>query len=819
MNPEDAKNEMAQLLADIKRHEKLYRHFNAPEISDIEFDKLMHRLIELEEKFPQFKDPNSPTQRIGNDLSEDFEEVPHLSPMQSLDNVFDLQELRAFDARLHRALGMQVDDENSQSDKISEKSDNEIAAPKELDAAEKTSQSDAETFKKLLYCVEPKIDGAGISAVYENGELTRIVTRGNGTKGNDITRNAFLIRNLPLKLKGNFPTLLEVRGECYMTVSEFERIRKEQADTLIAKLSAKRGVPQGNFLEDFDESDNASLSPRAEDDDGSQIVLRKTGYANPRNLAAGTMKLLPKSFEENPLLKKRELLSVFYSIGTMQNYRIARQSELPETLKSWGLPCVDWFALADGVDAAYAEIKHFEKLRDDFAYNTDGAVLKLDNCALHEIAGSTGKAPRWAIAWKYAAERKYTRLNSITLQVGRTGAITPVAELEPVQLSGTRVARATLHNAGYIEQKDIREGDLVAVEKAGEIIPAVLEVDLSARPQNSKPFQFPTHCPECGAKLVLYGKKMLHRCPNFTCPPQVRERLIHFASRNCMDIEGLGDKMVEQLIDSFDIKSPADFYALTSQKLLSVERFRDTKSGTLSKTAANLLDALEDSKNRELWRLIFGLGILEIGAQFAKELSRRFGSLDSLANASLEEIKAMEGFGSKMGKTESVRALSIRAFFDEPHNLETIRRLREYGLNFVDNSAKNPTELPFFGKTFVLTGKLETMQRAQAESTIGELGGKCASSVSKNTNYLIASADAAGVKIDRARELGVNIISENEFLQLLKHSGLDISNFTAPIKDPQTDSSHTENENSDNKKSANKKTPDDKKNNSQMSLF
>lgn len=720
MNLEEVKKEIAELVAQLNRLDRLYRD-GEPEVSDAEFDRLMRRLKTLESEYPQFVSPDSPTTRVGSDLLDDFQLVAHTAPMQSIEDVFDEDELCAFDQRLRRAIAAETGE-------------------------------DAEAMK-LEYCIEPKIDGAGISAIYEHGELVRVVTRGDGEFGNDITSNAFLIRNLPRKLQGDFPEFLDVRGECYMRVSEFERIREEQIQEWKAKQSAK--------FSSLDLSEGEGVS---------QSAPKIAGYANPRNLASGTMKLLPKSFRESPRLRERELLAVFYAIGSASAFEIEKQSALPDLFESWGLPRVDWFSTAIGIDTAREKIAEFETLRDKFEYNTDGAVVKLNPISLQNLAGRTGKAPRWAIAWKYPAEQKLTRLNSITLQVGRTGVVTPVAELEPVWLSGSRVARATLHNAGYIAQKDIRIGDFVLVEKAGEIIPAVVSVDFSKRPPEAVPYEFPETCPECGAKLQRFGEKMLFRCPDISCPPQVRERLAHFADRKCMDIDGLGGKLVEVLINKLGVCSPADIYALTPEKLISSSErlFIADKTGELSKTATNLLSAIEDSKKRPLWRLIFGLGIPEIGAQFAKELASRFGSLDALASADIEAIKAIEGFGSKAAKkdAEPVRAYSIRAFFDEPKNRELIERLRSFGVNFLGETSKG--ELPLSGKTFVFTGKLESMDRLKAEALLVELGAKCGSSVSKNTSYVVASPDAAGTKITKARELGLNIISEADFLKILE---------------------------------------------------
>ncbi len=730
MDDNSIKFKIDSLRAEIARHEKLYRIHNAPVISDDEFDLLMRELRELEALYPQYYDPNSPSLNVGNDLSGDFKSVKHLSPMLSLDNVFNSAELEEFDSRLKKVLGIE---------------------------------------SQLKYCVEPKIDGCGISAVYENGKLVRLLTRGDGEKGDDITRNAFLIKNIPMVLSGGesgVPSLLEVRGEAYMENSEFERIYKLQRESLIEKaLEKKIKESSSGLLGGNDSSCDKPVSLS----DGELAEIEKKLPANPRNLTAGTMKLLPKSFDKNPILKSRSLKAVFYSIGSMDGIVLQRQSDLPKLLKSWGLPAVNWYELADGAGGAFEKICALEEIRADFPYNTDGAVVKLDDCSLHSVAGMTAHAPRWAVAWKYRAQRAQTRLNAITLQVGRTGVITPVAELESIKnLSGTTVSRATLHNAGYISQKDIRVGDTVIVEKAGEIIPAVLGVVAEKRPADAKPYVFPEFCPECGSPLRRFGEKMLHRCPNLSCPPQVVGRLAHFASRGCMDIRGLGDKVAQSLVDELGIKTPADIYDLTKERLLSLPKFKD-------KSAENLIEAIKSSKGRDLWRLIFGLGILEIGERFAKELARKFGNLDALMNASLDDIKSLDDFGSKSVRKkdgeieEPVRALSIKAFFEDPHNRALIERLREHGVNFKSLSSQDTVlETPFSGKTFAITGTLKSMGRDAAKFAIEGFGGKVVSSVSSSTDFLISDGKERGAKAKKAEELGTPILDEDAFLEMLE---------------------------------------------------
>lgn len=693
--PQDSpKNQIAKLRAQIAEHERLYRIENAPVISDDDFDLLVRQLKELEAKYPQYADESSPSRIVGNDLSGAFVAVEHLSPMKSLDNVFNSSELEEFDSRLHKTLGLGGD---------------------------------------FMYCVEPKIDGAGISAVYENGKLVRLLTRGDGTKGDDITRNAFVLRNLPMRITGtNVPSLLEIRGEAYMTRAEFDRL---SAAAISKNSEAQNSIP-----------DNSRKSP----------------YANPRNLAAGTLKLLDKN-----VLEQRNLQVIFYSFGAVEGFTLRRQSELAEILRNWGVPSFSWTKLAQGPHGAFERICELEEVRADFPYNTDGAVVKLDDCSLYPRAGMTSHAPRWAVAWKYRAERANTKLKSITLQVGRTGAVTPVAELEPVFISGTNVSRATLHNADNISEKDIRVGDTVVIEKAGEIIPAVLEVVKELRPQSAVPYEFPQNCPECGSRLVRYGA--IYRCPNLSCPSQVRGRIAHFASRSCMDIQGLGISAVDKVVETLGVKDPADLYKLTLGDLLRLENFKE-------KSAGNLLSSIEASKNRELWRLIFALGILEIGEQFAKDLARKYGTLDVLMEAPLEDLESNQGFGSRSKKKDadssggSVRALSIRAFFDDPNNRALIERLRAAGLNFGSKSPSNVSagSLPLSGKIFVFTGTLQSMGRAKAKEIVESLGGRSASDVSKSTDFLVSDGKIDGSKAAKAREYGTRVLSENEFLKMVE---------------------------------------------------
>jgi len=561
--------------------------------------------------------------------------------------------------------------------------------------------------KDLRYTVDPKIDGLAISLVYEDGRLLRAVTRGNGVEGDEVTANVRTIDSLPDGLGADPPPdVVELRGEIYLRNEEFHRINAERE---------RRG---------------------------------EALYANPRNLAAGTLKLLDPT-----LVAERKLSLVVYGLGHLQPDTIRSQSALQEALREWGLPVVEQYWVADGLAEVWRAIGELDRRRGDFAYPTDGAVVKLDDRSLQEEAGATAKAPRWAIAYKFETEKATTRLQSIEVQVGRTGAVTPVAHLDPVSLAGTTVARATLHNEDEIRRKDIREGDWVVVEKAGEIIPQVLEVDHDKRPEGTEPFVFPTHCPACGTELRRLPEEAVWRCPNAACPPQVRRRIEHFGSRACLDIENLGEAVVDQLVSRDLVRTFADLYRLRKEDLLGLDRFAD-------KSADNLLQAVADSKEQDLWRLIHGLGIPNVGATTSRDLARHFHTLDALAKASPGELREVEGIGD-------ILVASLRSFFEEPHNQQLLEELRELGLSFGSSTPEAAASPPqtLAGKTFVLTGSLPNLSRDEASEWIRQRGGKTTSSVSRKTDYLVAG-DNPGSKYDQASALSLPILSESELLAL-----------------------------------------------------
>ena len=678
MTSSEAQQRITTLRAEVARHDQRYYRQAQPEISDAEYDRLKRELADLEARFPaaaRSVGADSPTAQVGDDRSEGFQTVRHRQPMQSLDNTYSEAELREFHARLVRLLGRE----------------------------------------DLSYVVEPKIDGLAVSLTYEKGRFVRAVTRGNGVEGDDVTANALTIRTLPkhLKAAAPVPDLIEIRGEIYMTLAEFERI-------------------------------NA-----ARDEEGEER------YANPRNLAAGTIKLLdPREVAE------RRLELVLYGIGACEPASAGGETQAGyhERVRAWGLPTVEKYWKARGIDEVWSAIGDLDRRRQSFAYATDGAVVKLDSLALQREAGSTSKAPRWAMAYKFAAERAETRLLSISVQVGRTGVLTPVAELEPVVLAGSTVARATLHNRDEIARKDIRVGDFVYVEKAGEVIPAVVGVNAARRGPQCAPYVFPTHCPSCGSAVVQTEGEVALRCPNYDCPVQVRRRVRHFASKACVDIEGLGEAMVDVLVEKGWVRSIADIYRQRRENLLSLGK-------SVEKSTDNLLAAIGRSKTAELWRFIHGLGIPHVGTAAAKDLAGRFPSLVALSEVRYQDLVGEKAESLIPGIGETM-ASAIVDHFNQPVNRNLVRDLIAAGVAPVAPAAKPAGSGVFNGKTFVLTGTLPGMSREEASAMIEAAGGKVTSSVSKKTHFVLAGADA-GSKLEKAKALGVTVIGEADLLQML----------------------------------------------------
>ena len=661
------RDQILRLRAEIQRHEELYRKKHAPEISDFEFDKLVDQLADLERKFPQFAGPDL---GIGDDKSEGFQQADHKAPMLSLDNTYDEADFRAFGERLYKILGG----------------------------------------TGLEFIVEPKVDGVAVSLTYEQGQFVRAVTRGNGARGDDVTANVSLIREIPRTLK-DAPDLLEVRGEIYMELAEFQRLNAER---------------------------EAAGEPL---------------YANPRNLAAGTVKLLDA--EE---ARKRRLSIVCYGLGACEPASAFASLKAYKTkLKAWGFPIRDDLDVQQGIDAAWQAIRQLDVLRRDLPFPTDGAVVKVNRLEDQRRAGTTSKFPHWAVAFKFPPDQAETILRAISMQVGRTGVITPVAELDPVLLAGSTVARATLHNADEIARKDIREGDTVRIQKAGEIIPQVLGVVPEKRPADARPFDFEARLKELGLDASRDGEEAAYKLRAPSREMKIR-RLVHFASKQCLDIDGLGDAVAEQLVDLGLVDAPVDALGITPPQWRMLEGFKD-------KSVDNMMAGLEQAKRRELWRAIHALGIPNVGMQTAKDLARHFKSMDAFATAKPGDLLVTK-VGKKGGVShESVVAgvgqevsASILSFFSDPNHRDWVKAMRAAGLNLVENSAAGSVE-GVAGKTFVLTGTLPTLGRDEARDLIEQAGGKVSGSVSKKTDYVVAGEEA-GSKLTKAQELGVPVIDE-----------------------------------------------------------
>ena len=660
----NSQKDIIRLRAEIAEHDRLYYKDAQPKIDDQAYDRLKLELAQLEAAKPEFNFDASPTQSVGDDRLDAFDSYQHRKPMLSLDNTYSSDELIDFGRRLLKRFPEQT----------------------------------------LTYLVEPKIDGVAVSLTYENGQLIRAVSRGNGIEGDDITSNVRGIRGLPDSI-ANAPDTLEVRGEIFMRNSEFERINSTR------------------------EAEGKAL------------------YANPRNLAAGTIKLLDPSESRN-----RQLDIVLYGIGACEpgNYFTA-QSEIQKKLNDWHFPVLEKYWLANGIENAWKCIVELDTIRQKFTYPTDGAVIKLDNFSLQEEAGYTSKAPRWAIAYKFEAERAETLLKEISLQVGRTGVVTPDAILEPVQLAGTTVSRATLHNEDEIQRKDIRPGDTVLVQKAGEIIPQILSVNLGKRPVGSQPFSFSNHLKALGVKAERDPTQAAWRIVRKDDPIRQQRALQHFASRACMDIENLGTAVIEQIVERGLVKNQADLYTLTEAQLLDLDKFAE-------KSAKNLIAALESSKGCKLWQLIHGLGIPHVGKQSAKDLEAKFNSLEAIASATIESLEAIDGIGSIM-------AQSIHAWFADADNHTLIEQLKAHGLNF-DSARQEKVEGILVGNTVALTGALPGLSRDDATQMIEAAGGRTSSSVSRKTDFVLAG-EATGSKYVKAKELEITILDERAFRELL----------------------------------------------------
>lgn len=656
---ENAKIRAEELREVLNYHSHKYYVEDSPEIEDFEYDRLLRELSDIEEKFPELSTADSPTRRVGGKADGQFEPVEHTVRMESLQDAFSLDELRAFDKRVKEAV------------------------------------------PSATYVVEPKIDGLSVSLEYENGVFFRGSTRGDGNVGEDVSANLCTVGSIPLKLREN-TAQIEVRGEVYM--------------------------PRDVFLKLTEQQENNEEKP----------------FKNPRNAAAGSLR------QKNPQITAKRKLDIFcFNIQRIEGKTLTSHKQSLDYIKELGFKTVPFYKPCATIDEAIAEINHIGEIRGTLPFDIDGAVIKVDDFAHRELLGSTSKFPKWAIAFKYPPEEKQTKVVDIEINVGRTGVLTPTAVFEPVLVAGSTVSRATLHNQDFIAEKDIRIGDTVTIRKAGDIIPEVLNV--VEHGENSMPYTMPSLCPSCGAKVFREEGEAAIRCLNTECPAQLVRNLIHFCSRDAMDIEGLGDSNIELFVNSGLIKNPADIYSLTQEQIIPLERMAE-------QSARNLVSAVKKSKENDLPRLIFALGIRHVGQKAAKLLSERFGTMSALMSADLEEITAIDGFGEIMAR-------SVAEYFAMPENRELIDRLMAAGLNM--KSLKEVKDMRFAGKTFVLTGTLPTYSRNEAGAIIESFGGKTASSVSKKTDYVLAGEEA-GSKLTKAQSLGVTIISEDEFNSMIK---------------------------------------------------
>jgi len=664
MAGKDIEKKIGTLREQVRRHEHLYFVLDGPEISDAEFDRLMNQLKQLEAEHPALITPDSPTQRVGGKPREGVVKAAHSSPMLSLDNTYNVDDLRNWERRAH-----------------------ELSGREDID-----------------YVCELKLDGMSLALLYENGRLARGITRGDGSIGEDVTLNVRTVRSIPLsipkeKLKAaGLPADFEVRGEMLMPLAAFRRMNEDREE---------KGLPL---------------------------------FANPRNATAGTVRQLEPSITAQRRLD-------YFAYMLLQNGRTLfdRHWETLNALDAVGFKVNASRKLAGSFEEVWAFIEQQEAKREKLPYEIDGIVIKVDRTALQEELGYTGKAPRWAIAYKYAARAGITQIEDILLQVGRTGKLTPVAALKPVPIGGTTVSRATLHNLDEIERLGVKIGDWVEVERGGDVIPKVNRVlEDKDHPRGNKRFHMPNHCPVCGGQVVRSEGEADHRCVNANCPAKLRETVLHFASRGVMNIDGMGEALVSQLTDRGLVRNVADIYKLTETDLLSLERMGE-------KSAQNVLAEIEASKKLPLERLIYGLGMRFVGERTAQFLAEHFGSLDALTNASEEELQQVNEVGPRI-------AQSIAEFFREKKNRELVEGLRAAGLTFTGRKKERGTKLA--GKTFVLTGTL-TRPRDQVKKMIEDAGGRVAGSVSKKTDYVVAGADA-GSKLDKAKELGVRVIGEKD---------------------------------------------------------
>lgn len=654
----EIEKKIEELRKTLRYHSDRYYNDDAPEIEDYEYDMMMRELKKLEEKYPEYDAPDSPTKKVGGVADNSFESVAHSVRMESLQDAFSKDELREFSNRVE------------------------------------------DTVSDVNYVVEPKIDGLSVSLEYRDGVFLRGSTRGNGDVGEDVSGNLRVIHNIPLKLNKSIP-YIEVRGEVYMPKKSFERVVDRQ------------------------------------------IINGEKPFKNPRNAAAGSLRQ-----KDSSVAASRGLDIFVFNIQQIEGVELSSHKESLDFIKELGFNTIPTYKKVDNIEDAIAEIDRIGEARGSLEYDIDGAVIKVDDFSQRDILGSTAKYPKWAIAFKYPPEEKQTKLLDIEIAVGRTGVLTPTAILESVHLAGTTVSRATLHNQDFINEKGIAIGDVVTVRKAGDIIPEVLCVN---EHNSNSVFKFPDVCPSCGEKVYRDEDEAAIRCINPECPAQLLRNLIHFCSRDAMDIEGLGPAIIETFVNEGMIAKTYDIYNLDFNKILSLEGFKET-------SANNIINSVNNSKNNDLSKLIFALGIRHIGAKAGKLLADHFKDIDLVMNASVDDILQIDGFGKIMAE-------SVVEFFSSDSTKELIAKLKEVGVNMKSTNVVEDTR--FSGMTFVLTGTLPTLKRAEASKIIESFGGKTSSSVSKKTTYVLAGEEA-GSKLDKANKLGVQVISEEEFKEMIK---------------------------------------------------
>lgn len=663
----DIKGQIEKLRNELREHNYNYYVLDNPTISDYEFDIKLKELQDLEAKYPEFFDPNSPSQRVGGEITKNFETIPHEYRMYSLDNSYSKEDLLDWETRIKKLI------------------EGEIS-----------------------YTCELKYDGASISLTYENGLLVRALTRGDGFQGDNVTANVKTIKSVPLKLKGDYPSKFDIRGEIVLPFDGFNKMNEER------------------------------------------IEIGEEPYRNPRNTASGSLKL-----QDSSEVAKRPLECLLYNL-TGSNLNIKTQYESLNKARSWGFKVPEAAKITYSIDEVIEFINHWDVHRHDLPYETDGVVVKVNSLNQQDELGYTAKAPRWAMAYKFKAEQVSTRLNSISYQVGRTGAITPVANLEPVELAGTTVKRASLHNADQIAKLDIRVGDEVYVEKGGEIIPKIIAVDLSKRLSDSEPTEYISHCPECGTSLVRKEGEAQHYCPNYNgCKPQIIGRIQHFISRKAMDIEGLGGETVALLVNAHLINNYSDLYELTKEQVIPLERMAE-------KSADNLIEGISQSVNIPFERVLYALGIRYVGETVAKKLTRHYKNIDAIAISNIENLVNVDEIGIKIAE-------SVTEFFSSEVNLNIINRLKSFGLQFEISAEqlKDQTD-KLKGEIIVVSGVFHSVSRDELKKLIENNGGKVSSSISSKTSFIVVGDNMGPSKKEKAEKLNIPLLNENEFLQKIK---------------------------------------------------